>query len=1180
MAVLVAVAGAGIGSAIGVGASAGWIVGSIVGALLFPPSGGDTTTEGPRLGDLSVTSSAYGAPIQKSFGTIRMAGNMIWSTGIEEVKSTKKQSSGGKGGGGATQTQVTYEYFSTYAIAFGEGEADDITRIWMDGKLVFDKTGSGDEITKVDLNFRFYPGSETQEPDGLIEADQGVDQTPAFRGICYLVFDRIPLKDFGNRIPNITAEVTFNGSTSQTTTETDFFTVAEGGLTDTITGSDILPDYNRSVHYMGVPSATLGENYMRRFQTRTMVEDRQKQYTTDTNAETVTSFELYTILDSGNIIAGGGTGNARPIFLINPDSLEIVDTFGDNTGGFAFSNVQFPALAEGIQSSCRLQGAVGPEEYFLALVLASPSGTDFGILKVTDSSLTYVWDSENTNSTPLGSRIYGSCQGAIGEGFGECYFLTRLAPATTTSDFNFYKVTIRSGANYNSAADSFGGVTLELLASVPPSDIVSGSTDMSNAIGLIYDAVDDTLIFQFDESGSAYLAKFDPSTSTIIWSTATGITSNTQQQGFNKSRVDGGIYGQVSVNNSMALRTATGEIFDTQSSWPSTVDNSDAGWWDGRSSIFYKGTTSPTSFTKFPFFRGSGGGTALSTIVTAICTEAGLAASDIDVTDLAATTVPGYTIGRQTTARSAIQPLATAYFFDGVESDFVLKFLLRDGKTSVATITQDELALLNGDTGEFFQETRIQDVDLPKRFTVTFLDNENDYLQGAQSSKRIFNPTPTSNSQNEMGLQIAAALTSEFAKQVTEKQLYSAWIERSNYSITIPWKFLAIDPTDIITITTDDGDIFRGRVITADIGVGFTMEISAISNEAAQYTSTTSADAGTGVPDQVFLGLENTKLIMLCSPLLRDSDDTGRTVSQLYYFMGGFGQPGWTAGTLFKSAESTEYSDVGSIVGEMAWGSAASVLGDTTLPFSTDETNTLKVFMNTGASKITSVTQLEMVNGANPAALIHSNGIDVEIFQFRDVVTNDDGSFTLSGLLRGRRGSESFIADHSVGDTFLLLESTTGDSTHLALSEINSSRYYRAVTTGQMFEDADTITKASPGNDLKPWAPVSQVATASGNDIIFTWLRRTRVGGGLNDGTGTVPLNEDTEEYEVDVYDAAGTSVIFTETGLTSPTWTFTSAEQSGVGLSPPLSEVIVEIYQISAQVGRGFTKKVTLDVE
>ena len=63
MAILVAVGGAALGSVIGVGWQAGWLVGSVVGGLLFPRKGQSVTTEGPRLGDLSVSSSAYGAAI-------------------------------------------------------------------------------------------------------------------------------------------------------------------------------------------------------------------------------------------------------------------------------------------------------------------------------------------------------------------------------------------------------------------------------------------------------------------------------------------------------------------------------------------------------------------------------------------------------------------------------------------------------------------------------------------------------------------------------------------------------------------------------------------------------------------------------------------------------------------------------------------------------------------------------------------------------------------------------------------------------------------------------------------------------------------------------------------------------------------------------------------------------------
>ena len=40
----------------------------------------------------------------------------------------------------------------------------------------------------------------------MIEAKQGED-APGYRGLCYLVFERLPIGQFGNRIPNISVEL-------------------------------------------------------------------------------------------------------------------------------------------------------------------------------------------------------------------------------------------------------------------------------------------------------------------------------------------------------------------------------------------------------------------------------------------------------------------------------------------------------------------------------------------------------------------------------------------------------------------------------------------------------------------------------------------------------------------------------------------------------------------------------------------------------------------------------------------------------------------------------------------------------------------------------------------------------------------------------------------------------------
>ena len=49
------------------------------------------------------------------------------------------------------------------------------------------------------VSHRVYLGDEAQAPDPLIEAKQGAGKAPAYRGLAYLVFERLPLERWGNR---------------------------------------------------------------------------------------------------------------------------------------------------------------------------------------------------------------------------------------------------------------------------------------------------------------------------------------------------------------------------------------------------------------------------------------------------------------------------------------------------------------------------------------------------------------------------------------------------------------------------------------------------------------------------------------------------------------------------------------------------------------------------------------------------------------------------------------------------------------------------------------------------------------------------------------------------------------------------------------------------------------------
>ena len=188
------------GSILGVSSAAiGGFIGSTIGGLvdnmLFPQK-----QQGPRLDDLTVTASTYGKPIPLLFGPEnRIAGNVIWSTGlIETVKKTKQ------GGKGAPSVQVTeYSYRASFAVLLGEGVLQGVRKIWANNKLIYDVDSPPDVETGLYSAIRFYPGTFTQNPDPTIEGYVGVGDTPAYRGSAYVVFVDLQLADFGNRIPNL-----------------------------------------------------------------------------------------------------------------------------------------------------------------------------------------------------------------------------------------------------------------------------------------------------------------------------------------------------------------------------------------------------------------------------------------------------------------------------------------------------------------------------------------------------------------------------------------------------------------------------------------------------------------------------------------------------------------------------------------------------------------------------------------------------------------------------------------------------------------------------------------------------------------------------------------------------------------------------------------------------------------
>ena len=177
------------------------------------------------------------------------------------------------------------------------------------------------------------------------------------------------------------------------------------------------------------------------------------------------------------------------------------------------------------------------------------------------------------------------------------------------------------------------------------------------------------------------------------------------------------------------------------------------------------------------------------------------------------------------------------------------------------------------------------------------------------------------------------------------------------------------------------------------------------------------------------------------------------------------------------------------------------------------------------------------------------------------------GKYRLTGLLRGRRGTEQHIGTHTAGERFVLLTLAGTIRPNAGAAEIGVERNYKAVSVGTSLSQASARTFTNTGSGLKPLSPVHlSGGRQPNNDWIIGWTRRGRIDTAWRDSVD-VPVGETTESYEVDIM--SGTTVKRTITSVT-PEITYTSAQQV-TDFGANQTTITVNVYQKSATVGRGF---------
>ncbi len=943
------------------GAALGWTAGALIGSALFPAK--LPTQHGPRLSDLKVQSSAYGAGIPVVYGAMRLAGNVIWSADIRERK--KKKKSGGKGG--PTQTVVTYTYSCSFAVGLCEGPIAGVRRIWADGVLIYDLGASASAETiaastmAVD-GIRIYTGDESQLPDPTMEAHLGVGNVPAHRGLAYVVFTDFQLAKFGNRVPNITCEIVVDGATID-------FNVF-GGLA--LNGQSCRYD-DGIIRVQSVPWTTGDPEITRTLSSYSL--DGALISSRDEKIPAVDSYPHLYIIPCAN--------DDRVVIQVSETSAFLYASDYSNDS----HELHIPS---GVSGANPVAVAVGANPL--------PMPYRYG---------DYIYVCGKSDSSSWVSR-YG-----IFGGYPDAYWVVPDGAADC-------RVSVSDDGSIYAIAETTSSVLYKLsddlvLLSTWESPFPGGFT------GPPFYVIGDYLIGSDDDgdtSSSVFDLTDDPPT----------------------------------------LVTTIGGGFGCLPAGPNLVAMIEAGTYnsDGDPGIISQivsiaALLDPSS-------------TTIGEIVGSLCEHAGLQVGEYDVSDLT-DSITGYAIAQPTSARAAIEPLAAAFGFDAVESGDVMRFVPRGGAT-VATLDADDLsAHAYGESQPpVLITTRADEGDLPRTVRVHYIDPATDYQPGVQEARRL-----QTSSRVETSVELAVAMSADQARAAAVAILYRAWQGRQSYRLSVARDHTALEPTDPITAVD-----LRMRLTSVARGANGVIQIEAEAEDTGTiYGLTLPADSGTQPAQTV--GLPGpTALAVLDLPALRDQDDNGGVYLAACGYLSG-----WEGTVVYRSSDSGEtWAEIDALLDAGTLGTATTALADGQATV-WDFANTVTVQLLSGT--LDSASESAVLNGANAAALGYHGRW--EIIQWQTATLVDTRTYTLSGLLRGRRGTEWATGLHAIGDAFVLLDAADLTRSLLGSADYGVSRLWRGASVGLDTLSGDIIDIAAAPESLLPYAPVHVVTDRTVSEI-------------------------------------------------------------------------------------------------
>ncbi len=543
------------------------------------------------------------------------------------------------------------------------------------------------------------------------------------------------------------------------------------------------------------------------------------------------------------------------------------------------------------------------------------------------------------------------------------------------------------------------------------------------------------------------------------------------------------------------------------------------------------------NYARGHWLNGRIGAVGLDRLIAEICGSYGLSAVEVDDS---AGLVDGFLIERPMSARDALENLLAAFALDAIESEGVLKFRSRK-RDSILTLTGDDYVETDA-AAPLFALSRAQESELPDSLKLLYAESSNDYRNAVVEARKV-----RGESAREIVLELPCATTQAIAQQRAHVLLQENWSGRETISFALPPSHLALEPGDVVTLGP------RALRI-ASIHDGAARKLNAASYEASVYEPPPSVDRGGMVETPAIFGEPDVLLMDLAIA-------TSANPASPWIAAQAMPWPGRLA--LLKRSGTSSFDFNRFIEAQATMGTLLTPLAAGPL-FVFDRATSFDVTLNYGA--LSSVSETEVLGGANIAA-VGDELSGYEIIQFASAELIAPNTYRVKTLLRGQGGSNvEMLANRPALSNFVLLNAAVVQA-ELSLAEAPLENTWR-VGPAQLDSGHSSyleLVLQGQAKGLRPLSPCQLRATRDGGDVVFSWIRRTRIDG---DGweLAEIPLAEETESYWFEILDGV---TVKRSVAVTSPSYRYLAADiATDFGIAPSSYEL--RVAQVSASFGRG----------